>query len=333
MSIVTQIGTTDPNLPWVLGALPIAIGLDLAISDLPGRTYPTQALKWLISVVEAGVSRTVARVGGGRGGDLFGGCLVTCLVVGTPASLVWSTVDLADQIGGLASLAVRTTWIAAGLVIRANGDRILQAAESPDVSTAARWLALVSPCSIPDGKEIGVAPACIHVVAEQTLCLLVVPLFWLAVGGPSAMWGFLAIHYLRESRSPLGPVESLKTRVPAIIADLAEWIPGLVTWLLMTIAAGIVQLRPDRAWRIGWQAIRNFPGSPRIWNQATLAGAIGIQLVSRRLRWWNPKQHDVIIESGTLNPDLSHVLRALRLMQVTSLLAAGGSEIFTLLTW
>ncbi len=41
MSVVTQISGSDPNYLWALGALPLAVGLDLAIGRLPGGPSPS----------------------------------------------------------------------------------------------------------------------------------------------------------------------------------------------------------------------------------------------------------------------------------------------------
>ena len=124
MSVISRLDETIPNFGWIVGSLPLAVGLDLALGDLPGRTHAVRGLNWLIEVVDGAVQATVTRLGGGRGGELFGGLLLTTMVVGTTTSLVWLLVELGDTIGGVASLAVRSGLIAAGLVIRATGERI-----------------------------------------------------------------------------------------------------------------------------------------------------------------------------------------------------------------
>ena len=331
MSVVTQLGVTDPNLPWILASLPIAVGLDLALGDLPGRTYPIRAMNRLISAVDDGVGRTVARVGGGRGGDLFGGLMATTLIVGTPTSLIWLSVDLADQVGGPASLLARVVWIAAGLVIRAAGDAIVQAAESPDMAGAGRALGALGGQAPRFLTEAELYRACIAAVGEVALSRLIAPLCWLAVAGPAGMWGMLTLQSLRNARLAQGRTDRLAGRVPILLADLAEWLPGLLTWLLLCLSAAFTARDAGLSWRAGWQAIRRYPGTALAWSQATLGGALGVQFDVRRLADGDSARRRMVVGLPIHQPDRLRVILGMRLMQVATLLGAGGVEILTLL--
>jgi len=324
MSFVTEINGFDPNYFWILGALPLGLGLDLALGYLPGRSHPIRWLGRLIEVVEGSVGRTVARLGGGRGGDLFGGILLVVLVVGTVSSVVWLITDLGDTIGQLATLLVRAILIAAGLAVRSTGDQILLAAEAPDQLSARSWLELVGGHPPARFDELGVDRVCVVAVGELATSLIVAPLFWLAVGGPAAMWGFLAIRSLREAapaRRP-GRVE-LSRQVTVTLADLAETLPAVLTWVLVVAAAGVTRANPVRSWTVGWQAGRSNPRIVPIWGQAALAGALGVRVPAGRSFIADRSVLDPWVGDSTRPLDHLAVVRAVRIMQVASFLAAG----------
>lgn len=330
MSVVTQISGSDPNLLWTLGALPLGLALDLAWGDLPGRVYPIRGMRWLIEVVEDGVGRTVAVLGGGRGGDLFGGLVLAIMVVGTTSSVVWLVVDVADTIGGLASLLVRAALIAAGIVIRSAGDRILQAAEATDTNSAGQWLAEVGGRPPARLIELGISRVCVAAVGEVTLSGIVAPLFWLAIGGPSALWGYLAIRTLRETIPRTGPRSEIGSRIVSTLVDLAEAVPAGLSWILLAGAAGLLRANASRAWQVGWEAARNHRQSTLAWPQGALAGALGVQIAggpvfeptSPGAKFWvGPSIHPV---------DQLMVIRAVRIMQVATLLGASLATLMTI---
>ena len=329
MSLITQLSQTDPNFAWIVGALPLAVALDLAVGDLPGRSLPARGLGWLIEVVDGGVAQLVTRVGGGRGAELSGGLVATTMVAGSAAGLTWLAVDLADTIGGPATLAVRTALIAAGIAIRSTGDRILHAAEAPDRATAARWLDSLGGQASRQLERGRVPDVCVATVGEMTLARLVAPLGWLAIGGPAAMWGYLALRSLREVQLRRGDRDNLMTRIPVILADLAEWPAAVATWLLICVAAALIRADPVGAFRDGWRTIRAYPRSGFLWAQATLAGALGIRIVGGRDAGVTVGLN-LRLGSADRPGDQSAVALAVRLMQVTALLAAGLTSVVTL---
>ena len=331
MSVITQIGGADPNLPWILGSVPPPGAPPQPLAAPPGRTYPPPAMRKPIAVVDDGVRRTMARVGGGRGADLVGGLLLSTMVVGTAASLTWIVVDVADMIGGPVSLAVRAALIAAGLVIRATGDRILHAAEATDGPAARRWLEAVGGRTPPRLDAAGLDATCVAAVGEKTSSVIVAPLFWLVVGGPAAMWGWLAARSLREARLGPGASENLTIRVPVVLADLAEQIPAVLSWLFLTLGAGIVRLNPGRAGRAGWRSGRSHLRLPPVWGQETLAGALGIQIEGGRVFDARPGESHPRLGEPIGRTEATTVALAVRIMQVGVLVAAGASVLMTLL--
>src|SRR2546423_15239079 len=60
--------------------------------------------------------------------------------------------------------------------------------------------------------------------------------------------------------------------------DLAGLIPARLTWLLISLAAGLLRERPLGSLRIGWRDGRKHPSPNAAWGEAAMAGALGVQL-------------------------------------------------------
>ena len=323
MSTIVQVGGIDPAAFWALGALPLAFVLDISLGDVPGRSAALRGMDRLIATAEARVGRSVAHLGGGRGGDLFGGCLLAASVGGVAAAAATLAVAAGDAVGGPAALGARALVIAAGLVVRSTGDRILQAAEAPGPASAAPWLASVGGREPAGLARHGIDRVCVAAVGEETVGAIVAPLFWLAVAGPAGLWGFLALRSLRATLLGRPGRPDLKGRVPVTLADAAEAVPGVLAWNLMAAAAGIVRADAARAWQFGRLAGRSGRWVAACWGQGALAGALGVQVPGGRVFAADPAGSSSMIGGPARAAEGRDVLAAVRIMQVTALLAAG----------
>src|SRR4029077_9584247 len=70
-------------------------------------------------------------------------------------------------------------------------------------------------------------------------------------------------------------------RVSARLDDLANLVPARLTWLLITLAAGLMGNRGIAALRIGWRDGRKHPSPNAAWGEAAMAGALGVRLGGR----------------------------------------------------
>lgn len=323
MSLVTQISGSSPEDLWRMAALPVALALDLALGDVPGRAYPALGLRWLIGMTESMVRRAVDRLGGGRGGDLFGGACLGLVVVAGAAGPVWLLVDVGDTIGGAAVLAVRAGVIAAGLIVRATGDAILNAAEAPDRSAAATWLARAGGVRPPYLERLGAISVGVAAAGELLSCRIVAPLFWLVVGGPAALWGFIAIRSLRETMLARDDRSDLDTTVVVGMADAAEAIPTILSGLLVALAAGITRALAWRAARDAWRTFRADPRTFLLIPRAALAGALGVRVAGGRIFAAGPAEPRRWLSETNPPPADVDLVRAVRLMQVAAILATG----------
>jgi adenosylcobinamide-phosphate synthase len=64
----------------------------------------------------------------------------------------------------------------------------------------------------------------------------------------------------------------------ARVDDLANFLPARLTWLLLALAAALTGRGGGRALRLGWRDGRKHPSPNSAWGEATMAGALGVQL-------------------------------------------------------
>ena len=104
---------------------------------------------------------------------------------------------------------------------------------------------------------------------------MVAPLFWLALGGPVALWAYKAVNtldsmvgYRNERYRHLGWAS-------ARLDDLVGLVPARLTWLLIAAAALVRGERAGRRLRLGWRDGRKHPSPNAAWGEAAMAGCSG----------------------------------------------------------
>jgi len=149
---------------------------------------------------------------------------------------------------------------------------------------------------------------------------VVAPLFWLALGGPAALWAYKAVNtldsmvgYRDERRRHLGWAS-------ARLDDLVGLVPARLTWLLIALAALLRGERARAALRIGWRDGRKHPSPNAAWGEAAMAGALGVELGGPATYGGVPGFKPTLGDPGAaIGP--ATVRRAVRLMRTAAALA------------
>jgi len=319
MAIVTRVGGVDL---WALGALPLGVALDLALGDPRGWPHPVRAVGGLIRVSERGLRIILARLGGGASGESLAGVILATVVVGVTAGLAWALTDMCDHLGGPAVLVGRGLLVYWGLAIRSLGDETLRASEAPDLAASRRELAMIVGRDTGRLDEAEVGRACLETIGENTNDAIVAPLFWLAIAGPPGLWAYKAINTLDSMVGHRDARHRYLGRASARLDDLANLVPARLTWLLISLAAGTVGEAGAAALRVGWRDGRKHQSPNAAWGEAALAGALGVRLGGRSTYDGIPSDKPLLGDPGAPIGRVT-VRRAVRVMQVAALLAAG----------
>jgi adenosylcobinamide-phosphate synthase len=307
---------------WLVthAALPLGAALDAIVGDPRGWPHPVRLIGELISRAEAGARAVVVWTRGGAVAVRLAGIGLAAFVLGTTLGAAYALAWGCDHLGvplGMLGRALLLYW---GLAIRSLGDETLRASKAADLPTARRELSLIVGRDTADLDWPEIHRACLETLGENANDAVVAPLFWYVVGGVVGLWGYKAINTLDSMIGYRDPRYRDLGWASARLDDLAGFVPARLTWLLLALAALLVQERAVAALAIGWRDGRKHPSPNSGWGEAAVAGALGVQLggaatyggrLSVKPRLGEPLAP---IEAPT-------VRRAVRLVWIASLLA------------
>jgi len=255
--------------------LPLFFGflLDQLLGDPPGWPHPVRWVGGLVQLLEKLLRRHFPE---GLGGVML--LLVVLLLVG---SLTYSLLALAGWWHPLARLVIATVLVYWGLAARSlarETEAVLERCEKNDWPAARRLLSRIVGRDTDNLAPDDIYRACIETVAENTTDAVVAPLFWTALFGPVGLWLFKAISTLDSMVGYRNPRYLRFGWASARADDVVNYVPARLTWLLLSLAALLLGQRWQAAFRIGWRDGRKHPSPNSGWGEASMAGALGVQL-------------------------------------------------------
>jgi adenosylcobinamide-phosphate synthase len=253
---------------------PLAAGfiLDQLLGDPPSWAHPVRWLGRQIQALESLLRRLLP--------ERLGGILLLVLVTGTAGGATWAGLELAGWWHPWARLVLATILVYYGLAARGLARHtlyVLAACSGEDWEEARRRLARIVGRDTENLPPEEIYRACVETVGENTSDAVVAPLFYAALAGPVGLWAYKAINTLD---SMVGYRNERYLRfgwASARADDAANFVPARLTWLLLALAA-VAGGRGRQALRLGWRDGRKHPSPNSAWGEATLAGALGVQL-------------------------------------------------------
>ncbi len=177
----------------------------------------------------------------------------------------------------------------------------------------------------------GVARAGVESVAESLVDGVTAPLLYAFLGGPV---GAMLYKVINTGDSMFGYKNKQYQEfgwTAAKLDDAANYIPARLTAWLIPLAAFLLGLDYKGSWAILRRDCRNHASPNSGYSEAAVAGALGIRLGGTNIYFGKP------VEKPTIGDDLTsanagHLLQAIRLMELTTLLLFGlGSSLLFLL--
>jgi adenosylcobinamide-phosphate synthase len=269
-------------------ALVLGFLLDQVFGDPRGWPHPVRWIGRLIQVLEPPLRRVFP--------ERLGGVVLLLLVAAAAGGTAWGLLELAGLLHPAVRLLVATLLVYQGLAAR---------------SLARETQAVITPCREQDwpearrrlsqivGRDTEKLPpeeiyrACIETVAENTNDAVVAPLLYCALLGPAGLWVFKAVSTLDSMVGYRNARYRYFGTGSARADDLANLLPARLTWLLLALAALLMRGRGWQALRIGWRDGRKHPSPNSAWGEATMAGALGVQLggAASYQGEWSEKPH------------------------------------------
>lgn len=257
----------------LLYAIALAFLLDQLLGDPAGWPHPVRWIGRAIEFLEALLRRLQM--------DRLAGVLLVLLVTSVTGLAVWGLLQLAIRLHPAVHFAITVLLIYWGLAARGlarHARAVLEPLEKGDLILARQQLALMVGRDTEHLSSEEITAACVESVAENTTDGIVAPLFYVAIGGPIALWVYKAINTLDSMVGYRNPRYVRFGWAAARLDDLANWIPARLMMLLMPLAAVLSGQAGWRALQIAWRDGGRHPSPNAGLAEAAMAGALGVRL-------------------------------------------------------
>jgi adenosylcobinamide-phosphate synthase len=288
-----------------------ALLLDLAVGEPPAKVHPTVWMGKAIALLEP-----KARGGGPRAERLKGAllALLTIALFAIPVHL--ALLFVRHQLGLAAYIVLAAALLKPTFAVKCMSDfavPIARAVRQGRLDEARQLLRHIVRRDTTKLNEQQVLSAAVESIAEGTVDGATSPLLYFALLGVPGAISFRAINTLDSMVGYKDPVHVHVGWFSARLDTLANYVPARLTALLMVVAARLL----GEDWRNARRIMRRDSGKTESlnagWSMSAMAGAL-------RVRLEKPGHYALGDDLEALTPD--HVLRALRVMKLTTLLFA-----------
>ena len=250
------------------------------------------------------------------------GIILVILLIGGVFVICHNIIKLSYKISPLLGIPVIVFFgyvplIGMGGLIYA-GDRIFRNLKSKDIDSAQKSIARMVSRDTNNLDEEQIICATVESIAENTVDSVMVPLFYLILGGAPLAVSAKAISLLD---STIG-FKNQRYRdfgwAAAKLDDIANFIPARITGLLIPLAALILGKDFKNSFKIMLRDRKKHPSPNSGIPEAAVAGALGIQLggdYNEKKSSWRPYIGD---KKNILS--LEHIKDAVQLMYASSLI-------------
>ena len=297
---------------WYLdvGALGLALAIDLALRELPSVLHPVVWMGKLVSWLE--------RLGpphGAKWPALGWGLFMALLVPAVFGGAAWVAANGLRELGPVfyivgAAILLNTTFAVKGLAQAANGVR--DAMRGDSMGEARQGLrSLVSR----DSSELDVSmasAAAIESVSENTTDSYIGPWLAFALLGLPGAFAYRAVNTLDSMIGYRGKYENLG-KASARLDDLVNLVPARVSAGMILMAGGLCRLSVRQGVRRCWGS-RGLTASPNAgWTIGAMSGLLGVVL---------EKAGHYRIGDGLRSPGPDHIGKAVRVALVVAMIGA-----------
>ncbi|MYD36612.1 MAG: cobalamin biosynthesis protein CobD [Dehalococcoidia bacterium] len=287
-------------------ALLLAVGLDRALPEPPGRIHPVVWMGRTIAVLERAASQRPAPA-------FIYGCIIVILVTGFSTALSWLAVIALASIHPVAyvtgsAIILRATFTVRGLSSAARQTRdALREGRLEPAQASLRNLVSRDPTTLTPPL---VAASAIESVAENTTDSFVGPWLAFAVFGVPGAVAYRAVNTLDSMLGYRGRYEYLG-KASARLDDALNLIPARLSALFLLLGGALGRLPMRRAWLIMLRD-RQSTASPNAgWTMSAIAGLLGVRL---------EKPEHYVLGEGMREPNAEDISTAIRLAERTAIL-------------
>ena len=293
-----------------------ALLLDFLIGDPKTKYHPTAWIGKLIAVLVPFSRNNSPKK------ELFGGILIVFTVVVIVSTLLVAldfginllTIDIVSLVVSIVvgSILLKTTIAIRGMQKHALS--VVDALEKDDLDSARNHLSMIVKRNTKDLDKNHISSAVLESVSENTVDGVTGPLFYYAVFGLPGAFVYRAINTID---SMIGYKTSLFRNIGWFGANcdtILNYIPSRLTGLVMILSALILGYNWKESFYIMKRDGKKLESPNAGFPIAALAGALGTKL---------EKINYYAVGDGNIEFTKSHIISAIRLMKVSSILFCG----------
>ncbi len=286
-----------------------ALAIELLVGEPPAWLHPVvwmgRAIGWMDRRIPRGSKRS----------EMVGGLLMTVLML---TLFVGLTVVALGIIRSLVSIllwliisAYLTKCTFALLSLRVHALSVRRAIKEGDIESARAAASMLVSRDVSSLDIEHVVSATVESVSENAVDSVFSPLFFLGLGGLPAAMGLRTVNTMDAMLGYRNERHRWVGLIPARLDDLLHFVPARISLPFLALASLLL----GEDWRACIKvSVRDHgvPPSPNSgWSMAAVAGALGISM---------DKPGCYMIGDGGLTDDPEAILRALRVVEVASLL-------------
>jgi len=293
-----------------------ALLLDFLIGDPKTKYHPTAWIGKLIAVLVPFTRNNSPKK------ELFGGILIVFAVVTIVSTLLVAldfgisllTIDIVSLVVSIAVIAIllKTTIAIRGMQKHALA--VVDALEKDDLDSARNHLSMIVKRNTKHLDKNHISSAVLESVSENTVDGITGPLFYYAIFGLPGAFVYRAINTID---SMVGYKTSLFRNIGWFGANcdtILNYIPSRLTGLVMILGALILGYNWKESFYIMRRDGKKLESPNAGFPIAALAGALGTKL---------EKINYYAVGDGNIEFTKSHIISAIRLMKVSSILFCG----------
>jgi len=293
-----------------------ALLLDFLIGDPKTKYHPTAWIGKLIAVLVPFTRNNSPKK------ELFGGILIVFAVVAIVSTLLVAldfgisllTIDIVSLVVSIAvgSILLKTTIAIRGMQKHALA--VVDALEKDDLDSARNHLSMIVKRNTKHLDKNHISSAVLESVSENTVDGITGPLFYYAIFGLPGAFVYRAINTID---SMVGYKTSLFRNIGWFGANcdtILNYIPSRLTGLVMILSALILGYNWKESFYILKRDGKKLESPNAGFPIAALAGALGTKL---------EKINYYAVGDGNIEFTKSHIISAIRLMKVSSILFCG----------
>ncbi|MDW6004584.1 adenosylcobinamide-phosphate synthase CbiB [Vibrio mangrovi] len=296
-----------------------AFVLDLILGDPPHWPHP---IRWIGTAISR-TEKVIRRLSRDERWLYTGGAVLWIVIVAMSWGVTWLIVETASTVH-LWLGEIITLWLAytifAGRCLADCANVVYQAQGLGNIEESRLQLSYIVGRDTRSLDDTQISRAVVETVAENAVDGVIAPMFYLFLGGVPLAMAYKAINtldsmvgYKNEKYRALGYVS-------ARMDDLANWLPARLSWVLFSLAALLLRYDAKSALTIGWRDRYQHKSPNCAWPEASVAGALGIQLGGPN-DYFGQRVEKPWIGDNKRPLERDDIQRTIRLMYLASILA------------